>query len=420
MKKVFCALALAALALSPTQRSLALAGVHVTVADLLLAAAFGLAALTPGFFRRRPPAENVALVALAAVSALCGESLREGLKEWLQIALYFLVGERVMATALELGGETWARRATAVFLGVGALVVALALAQYFADDPDVFPLCLRPGLAVRGTFGNNNVLCGYLALLVPFAFALLFRKGMAWWLRAALGLLVAAGLAVMLSGAVLAAVSAVMVAAAFRRGRVWGAATALALLAAFFLVAPETRRDNFAAAVQSAEIYRTEPGGVRYAEDGVLTWEAGDPARRYPEWQAALTMSFERPLVGVGPGTYQKNIGPFYDVVPRATGPNEPDTQNLYLVLASTLGYPALFAFLAVLFAAWDAGRSGEPSSASWAAAASVAAFAIAAVWHPLLVRGLGIPLVFILALARRHRNGAGRPIAMTSNPLRQ
>ena len=373
---------------------------HVTVADLLLAAAFGLAALTPGFFRR-PPAENIALVALAAISALCGESLREGLKEWLQIALYFLVGERVMATALDLGGGKWARRAVAVFLGVGALVVAFAVAQYFSDDPDVFPLCLRPGLAVRGTFGNNNVLCGYLVLVVPFAFALLFAKRSPWWMRALIGLLVVAGLSVMLSGAALAAVSAVMAATAFRRWRVWGAVTALALLAAFFLIAPEMRRDNFASAFKSAELYRTEPGSVRYAEDGVLTWEAGDPARRYPEWQAALTMSFERPLVGVGPGTYQKYIGPFYDVLPRATGPNEPDTQNLYLVLASTMGYPALFAFLAILFSAWDAGRSGEPTTASWAAAASVAAFAVTAIWHPLLVRGVGIPLVFILALAR-------------------
>ena len=81
-----------------------------------------------------PVTENIALVALAAISALCGESLREGLKEWLQIALYFLVGERVMATALELGGEKWARSAVAVFLGVGALVVAFAVAQYFSPE----------------------------------------------------------------------------------------------------------------------------------------------------------------------------------------------------------------------------------------------------------------------------------------------
>ena len=377
----FGLVALLALALAPTQHGLVLGGIHVTLADLLLAAAFGLALLTPGFLRRRPPAENVAFVLLAALSALFGGSLRDGLKEWLQIALYFLVGERVVATALELGGEKWRHRACAVFLASGAAVLILALAQYFGEDPDVFPLCLRPGLAVRGAFGNNNVLCGFLALLLPFAFSLALEGGRPWWLRAVLVLLVAAGLLTMLSGAALAIVAAVLSATAFRRNRILGAATALVLLGALFLVAPELPRDNFTAAVQSAELYHSDAGSVRYSdeENGVLTWAAGEPTRRYPEWQAALTMSFERPLVGVGPGAYQKSIGPFYDVIPRATGPNEPDTQNLYLVLASTMGYPALFAFLAILYAAWNAGRADGASDPARAAAASVAAFAATA-----------------------------------------
>ena len=112
-------------------------------------------------------------------------------------------------------------------------------------------------------------------------------------------------------------------------------------------------------------------------------------------------MGFEHPLVGMGPGSYQRNIGPFYDVVPRATGPNEPDTQNLYLVIVSTMGYPALFAFLAILYAAWNAGRDKEADAFQRAAAAGIIAFSLAAIWHPLLVRGLGIPLVFLLAIAR-------------------
>ena len=413
IQRTFGVIALLALALSPTQRGLALAGVNVTIADILLAAAFGLALLTPGFFRRRPPAENVAFVALVAVSAFFGGNMRDGLKEWMQIALYFLVGERVATTALEIGGEKWARRACGVLLAVGGATAVIALVQYFSPDPDVFPLCLRPGLAVRGAFGNNNVLCGFYALLLPFAFSLALEPGRPWWLRAALGLLVVAGLMTMFSGAALFAVSAVMAATAFlqvgtflrnvRRGLILGTATVLVLLGAFFLVAPELPRDNFTAAVQSAELYHSDSGSVRYSEEenGVLTWEAGEPTRRYPEWQAALTMSFEHPFVGMGPGSYQRNIGPFYDVVPRATGPNEPDTQNLYLVIASTMGYPALFAFLAILYAAWNAGRAQEAAPCQRAVAAGIIAFAIAAIWHPLLVRGLGIPLIFMLALAR-------------------
>ena len=194
IQRLFGAVALLALALSPTQRGFALAGVNVTIADLLLAAAFGLALLTPGFFRRRPPTEYVVFVALAAVSAFFGGNLRDGLKEWMQIALYFLVGERVMATALEIGGEKWARRASGMLLVLGGATAALALVQYFSPDPDVFPLCLRPGLAVRGAFGNNNVLCGFYALLLPFAFSLALERGRPWWLRVLLGILVVAGL----------------------------------------------------------------------------------------------------------------------------------------------------------------------------------------------------------------------------------
>ena len=416
--RTFGAVSLLALALSPTQYGFALGGIHVTAADLLLAAAFGLALFTPDFFRRRPSAENVVFVVLVALSALFGENLRDGLKEWMQIALYFLVGERVAATALEIGGEKWARRACGVFLAAGVAVAALALAQYFSPDPDVFPLCLRPGLAVRGAFGNNNVLCGFYALLLPFAFSLLLGPGRPWWLRAALGFLIVAGLLTMFSGATLAIVAATLSATAFRRGRLCGAVTALVLLGAFFLGAPELPRDNFTAAVQSAELYHSDSGSVRYAEDGVLTWEAGEPTRRYPEWQAALTMSFERPLVGVGPGAYQRRIGPFYDVVPRATGPNEPDTQNLYLVIASTMGYPALFAFLAILYAAWNAGRAPDSGALGRAAAAGIAAFALAAVWHPLLVRGLGIPLVFLIVLAQDRGNMLeSKKLARTGNP---
>ena len=403
IQRLFGAVALLALALSPTQRGFALAGGNVTIADLLLAAAFGLALLTPGFFRRRPPAENAAFVALVAASAFFGGNIRDGLREWVQIALYFLVGERVMATALEIWGERFARCASGVFLAIGSATAMLALWQYFSPDPDIFPLCLRPGLAVRGAFGNNNVLCGFYALLLPFAFSLTLEGGRPWWLRAALVLLVVAGLMTMFSGAALAIVAAVMFATAFRNHRVLGAVTALVLFGAFFLVAPELPRDNFTAAVQSVELYHSDSGSVRYSEEenGVLTWEAGEPTRRYPEWQAALTMSFEHPLVGMGPGSYQRNIGPFYDVVPRATGPNEPDTQNLYLVIASTMGYPALFAFLAILYAAWNAGRDKEADAFQRAAAAGIIAFSLAAIWHPLLVRGLGIPLVFMLAIAR-------------------
>ena len=392
--------ALAVIALSPSQLGFSIGGLNVTPADILLFPAFFFAIVSGGFFKSRPAVENLVFAALVAVSALCGESLKDGVKEFVQVFLYFIIGERVFAFALEKGSAKRTALAVGLYLAVGAAVAVAAIVQYFAPDPDTFPLLLKSGLGVRGTFSNNNVLCGFFALLLPFAFSLaLDTKSVL--LKVALIVLVLAGLFTMLSGPALFAVAAVMTATAFRKCKIIGAVTAASLLALFFFVAPELPRDNFTATIQSAEIYHSDSGEVQYSETGVLTHTAGTPTRRYPEWQAALMMSFEKPLTGIGPGTYQKNIGPFYDVIPRETGPNEPDVQNLYLVMVSTMGYPVLIAFLLLLYAGWNSGRASD-SAYSRAAAAAVAAFAVAAIWHPLLVRGIGLPLIFMLVLARR------------------
>lgn len=44
--------------------------------------------------------------------------------------------------------------------------------------------------------------------------------------------------------------------------------------------------------------------------------------------------------------------------------------------------------------------QAGLRASLAQGVAASLCAFAATAVWHPLLVRGIGLPLVFLLALA--------------------
>jgi len=72
-------------------------------------------------------------------------------------------------------------------------------------------------------------------------------------------------------------------------------------------------------------------------------------------------------------------------------------------VLAASAGLPALAVFLAMLVTA--AGRAGiaayrNRSALALGVSGSLSAFAITAVWHPLLVRGIGLPLVFALALA--------------------
>lgn len=374
---------LLAVAVAPAQWSLRLpGGPYLTAGDLLIALALPLA-VAAGVRPWRLPWPHLVFGALTLLSAWCAADRREAAKEWLQVALYFLVASALAAAALRHGGVLWLRRGVRLFLGVGALIVGLALWQYWggaADDP----------LSVRGSFGNRNVLGGYLALLLPLAFGLLLGAE-SWRRRAGLAALLLAGFAVALSGPALLAVALVCVVLAARRGPRWWLATCALLLAGYLWLLPLLPRANDRVLYASMALYD----------------DAGQPERRYPEWQAAANLTLEHPWVGAGLGGYQRQIGPYYGVVPNATGPAEPDIQNLYLVLSASGGLPACLAFVAMLATAiagaagGAAGRRAPLPGLGAGVAGALTAFAIAAIWHPLLVRGLGLPLALLLAAAR-------------------
>ena len=380
---------LVTLCVAPTQWSLEpRPKLHLSPADLTLAATacfWFLDLLVSRDWRRLlrlPPWPHLLFVACAAGSALAAPDRGAALKDLVQTAEYFLVGAMLFEAFLSDGGRPAVRQALLVLGSVTAAALGLALVQYFAGAENP--------LLVRGTFGNRNVLGGFLALALPLCFAgLLGARG--WFPKAACAALLLAGLTVNLSGASYLAVAGVIACMAASRGPALFVPVAAGLLLWQCEVLPRLPRANDLVHFQSVALY-----------DG-----SGKAERRYPDWQAAASMTLTHPWLGVGLGNYQKHVGQYYDNVPRQTGPAEPDIQNLYLVLAASAGLPALFAFLAMLAtAAQQARRSGfargtTPSAAlSWGVAGSLGAFAVTAVWHPLLVRGIGLPLVFLLALA--------------------
>jgi len=89
-----------------------------------------------------------------------------------------------------------------------------------------------------------------------------------------------------------------------------------------------------------------------------------------------------------------------------AISANEPDSFNQYLVYAAELGFLGLFAFLWVM--ADGLGRAGlalrsENATVRGLALGAVGALAgalVVSVFHPVVVRGIGLPLIFVLCAA--------------------
>jgi O-antigen ligase len=384
---LFRAGVLVTLCIAPTQWALEVRPkFYLSPADLTLALTAGvwlLDILVTRDWRRLlalPPWPNVLFVALCAAAAAAAPFKALALKDLVQYAEYFLVAHLLFASYLKSGPH--ATRHALAALGAATVLTITLAALHYAD-------ATVSALHVRGTFGNRNVLGGYLALALPLLFGVALSTRVAWPLRLALAGLVATGLCVTLSGAAYFAIAGAIVCLAAARGPRVFMPVALALVAWQAFVLPRLPRENDLVHFQSLALYG----------------ESGTVERRYPDWQAAYSMALTHPWLGVGLGNYQKHVGQYYDNVPRQTGPSEPDIQNLYLVLAASAGFPALLAFLAMLSAAARAARAAHATGAlesalARAAAGALAAFAFAAVWHPLLVRGIGLPLVFVLALA--------------------
>jgi O-antigen ligase len=121
-------------------------------------------------------------------------------------------------------------------------------------------------------------------------------------------------------------------------------------------------------------------------------------------------MAGENPVLGVGAGNYQANIGMYFRAIPRPggqAGKAEPDSQNQYLVLASSVGWPGVVFLLALFLgcgaaAASACNRLPPGPERGWALGlfGSILAIAISGNWSPFLIRGLGLPLAFLLCLA--------------------
>ncbi|MFW5867624.1 MAG: O-antigen ligase family protein [Armatimonadota bacterium] len=384
---------------APSQFSYALDpkdGPFILYADLFAAALFALWALLVLLKRRwgaiiKPPTAIWALLAVAAISALGASSPMSAAVEIAQLGLYFVAVYALFADVVR-GQHRLVLIAKAVAIGT-TVAIGFALYQYLTvDDP----------MQVRGTFANRNVYSAYLAMVLPLLY------GIAIWAHDTTQRLwfiavVVLGAVTMLGGLQFwCLVFVLLVLSALKSLRSLGYyLVGAVLLIVLFMSVLHTNRDAVLAEVtdpiERGEVHKLGPGH----EDTVVL------KMRWLEWYPALVMTAENFPTGVGAGNYQRHIGEssYWGVVPRATK-IEPDTNNLYLVIAASTGFLGLVALLAWLGhfwrmaeENWTEAKDAWSMGVCWGLLGGVYGIMLVNIFSSLFVRGTSLVWALIFAM---------------------
>jgi len=359
-------------------------------AAVVVVLVWGLWVIASGRLRvlRWPPWPAWAFLALACLSLGGAVSVKTGVVEVAQYALYFLVLYVFFADAF--AGRPWlAVKGLLVGAGVAA---GMALGQLLAGAAP---------MDVRGLAGSRNVHSALLAVVLP----LLWVPACAWWPRsrywlATVGLSLAAVTMLGPPHVWVALAAMAWVAGAVAGANWWKAMLPIGAVVVLVNFASPLHRacnvDEFMNPWETGDVYK-------------LLKEAGVPQpvalvkKRWLEWYPALAMIADRPLLGVGAGNYQLNIGraEYWGYLPNAKK-TEPDTNNLYLVVGGSVGLAGLAGLLAlVAYHVRIVRRRVEDGDVlATGLAASLAVSLVANVFTALLVRGAAVGWVALLALA--------------------
>jgi hypothetical protein len=287
------------------------------------------------------------------------------------------------------------------FCGAVALNVLAAIVQLLAWDKS----------APRGLWTSPNIYGVFLATSIPLLMLLLraHRATKSVGYEIALALLALGALLTLVSPwTILALFIGVLVAGLAARQRFLTSSTLIALLAGTFLAWNlqtdlKANRDDFLNVASATEAVKKQ----------YIEWFA---AARWSVPQGADLGGSAQQLhhfeTGVGPGNYQGNIGPYYGSLPNEEK-MPPDSNNLYLVQAVSIGVLGLAALLwmSTHFAhqAVVARRLNPENWISHGALGSVCAFAVVVIFHAGIVRGMSLVLAFVFALCVIARESAER-----------
>ena len=330
---------------------------------------------------------------IGASGGLLTKESKVALADIVQWTAYFLVAPWLFVNLI------FDRREGALISRRTLALTTLALATLLSGALAMAQLQLFKLDAPRGLFSSPNVYGAFLAFVAPLLIEAEAESSGARagsWVTALGVLATAAFLFTTVSlWAMLAFIIGALAAALTRPGATRLKAFRLAFVAAFALVMLVS--------------WRGQSSLYAFREPSSKLGDAKEPVKKqFIEWQVATRFNTPRERVfatGFGPGNYQLNIGPLYQY---DSIPNEkkmpPDSNNLWLVQAMSIGVLGLGALVWVVTYFWSlAWRAARHNSGDWLGAGvvgSLSAWIFVNFFHALIVRGAGLVLAFVFALA--------------------
>lgn len=391
-------------------------GTFLPPAEGALALLFLAALLLWPFVGRRwpiwPRPTAWAFLALGVVSLFAAAHFKAGVRELLQLGLVVIVAWWVAGMAV--ADDAQFKRVAA---WLGALTVLLVLYGLF----DYWRFVLRPETplptSVRATCASRTAYSGLMVMLLSLAGARVIATGrlgaMVGWSAVCVF-----GLIPILNAGALLALAVAWTAIASSRGLfgfLLGLAVSVGLLYGVTTVSPSHK----ALLAESVGFYRSEHGGPVGAEKRYLEMAAALAGLREtqpvtggePDENGTLPTVGERSnvMLGVGPGlNYQKIIGAMYGNLDNPEK-QEPDTYNLYLLLALQMGLAGALCWAWLLFDAATVVKQGRgqltaPDQRAFLLGVYGACLGLVvfSVYGTILVRGTSLVLFSLLGVASR------------------
>lgn len=289
-------------------------------------------------------------------------------------------------------------------VAAGLVVPALGIVALIPFDVEwslnkVYPLPWLSQFTPPSAGFNPNLIAGMLAVILPFAVALVFSRR--WRI---LGIVALAPL--VLSLIVLQS-----------RGALFGVAGGIALAAAAFARWLVLLLVLFVFAGLAANYLLGGPSLVPYILGRVGTATSGTTIERIALWQQATDLIRAHPLTGIGIAAYPSvaRYAPPHSIL--APGPFEPHAHNLFLQVALDTGLAGLAGYLLVLFSAvrsvWGAHERGIVSPLALAVLAALGVAVVHGQVDSIFWGNKGTVILWVviaLAVALEHLGPADSP----------